>query len=123
MMFDGLASSAPHIRNGRLKAIAVAGDKRAAGFPEIPAAAEVGLPTYKVSTWYGLWVPRGTPPAVVERMSAELRTAFGSKEIQAAWTSVGAEMPTLSGKAFGDFVAAETRRWAEVVKAGNIKME
>ena len=123
MMFDGLASSATHIRNGRLKAIAVAGDKRATGFPDIPTAAEAGLPSYKVATWYGLWAPKGTPPAVVERMSTELRNALASKEIQSAWTSIGADMPTLSGKAFSDFVASETRRWADVVKAGNIKME
>ena len=123
MMFDGLGSSAIHIRNGRLKAIAVAGDKRATGFPNIPTTAEAGLPTYKVATWYGLWAPKGTPKETVERMSSELRTALASKEIQAAWANIGAEPPTLSGKAFGDFVAAETQRWAEVVKAGNIKLE
>lgn len=123
MMFDGLASSATHIRSGRLKAIAVAGDKRATGFPDIPTAAEAGLPTYKVATWYGLWAPKGTPQALVDRMGAELSNAFASKEIQSIWTSIGADMPTLSGKAFGDFVAAETRRWADVVKASNIKME
>ena len=123
MMFDGLGSSATHIKGGRLKAIAVAGDKRAPGFDNIPTAAEAGLPTYKVSTWYGLWAPKGTPAPVVERMSAELKAAFGSKELQAAWANIGAEPPTLSGKAFGDFVAAETKRWAEVVKVGNIKAD
>jgi tripartite-type tricarboxylate transporter receptor subunit TctC len=123
MMFDGLGSSATHIKSGRLKAIAVAGDKRAPGFPDIPTTTEAGLPTYKVATWYGLWAPKGTPPAVVERMSTELHNALASKEIQAAWANIGAEPPTLSGKAFGDFVAAESKRWADVVKAGNIKMD
>jgi tripartite-type tricarboxylate transporter receptor subunit TctC len=123
MMFDGLGSSATHIKGGRLKAIAVAGDKRAPGFADLPTAAEAGLPTYKVSTWYGLWAPKGTPAPVVERMTTELKNAFASKELQAAWANLGAEPPTLSGKAFGDFVAAETKRWAEVVKAGNIKAD
>jgi tripartite-type tricarboxylate transporter receptor subunit TctC len=123
MMFDGLGSSATHIRNGRLKAIAVAGDKRAPGFPDIPPTTEAGVPTYKVATWYGLWAPKGTPQAAIERMSAELRQALASKEIQAAWANIGAEPPSLSGKAFGDFVAGETQRWANVVKTGNIKME
>ena len=123
MMFDGLGSSATHIRNGRLKAIAVAGNKRAAGFPDIPTATEAGLPTYKVATWYGLWAPKGTPKEAMDRMSTELRNALASKEIQTAWASIGADPPTLSGKEFGDFVAAETRRWADVVKAGNIKLE
>jgi tripartite-type tricarboxylate transporter receptor subunit TctC len=123
MMFDGLGSSANHIKGGRLKALAVAGDKRAPGFGDLPTAAEASLPTYKVSTWYGLWAPKGTPAPAVERMSAELKTAFASKELQTAWANIGAEPPTLAGKAFGDFVAAETKRWAEVVKAGNIKAD
>jgi tripartite-type tricarboxylate transporter receptor subunit TctC len=123
MMFDGLGSSATHIKNGRLKAIAVAGDKRAPGFPDIPTTAEAGVPSYKVATWYGLWAPKGTPKDTLDRMGNELRTALASKEIQASWANIGAEPPTLAGKAFGDFVAAETKRWAEVVKAGNIKME
>jgi len=123
MMFDGLGSSATHIKGGRLKAIAVASDKRAPGFADIPTTTEAGLPTYKVSTWYGLWAPKGTPAPVVERMATELKNAFASKELQAAWTNLGAEPPTLSGKAFGDFVTVETKRWAEVVKAGNIKAD
>src|SRR5512137_1036863 len=61
MMFEGLASSATHIRSGRLRAIAVAADKRAPGFPDVPTAIEGGVPTYQVATWYGLWAPKGTP--------------------------------------------------------------
>jgi len=123
MMFDGLGSSATHIKSGRLKAIAVAGDKRAPGFSEIPTSAEAGLPSYRVATWYGLWAPKGTPPAALERMGAELRAALASKELVAAWSAIGAEPPTLAGKAFGDFVAAETQRWGDLVKAGNIKAD
>ena len=123
MMFDGLGSSATHIKNGRLRAIAVAGDKRAPGFPDIPTTAEAGLPTYRVATWYGLWASKAAPKEAVDRMGTELRNALASKEIQAAWANIGAEPPTLAGKAFGDFVTAETKRWAEVVKAGNIKLE
>jgi tripartite-type tricarboxylate transporter receptor subunit TctC len=123
MMFDGLGSSATHIKNGRLRAIAVAGDKRAPGFADVPTTTEAGVPSYKVATWYGLWGSKGAPKDAVDRMGSELAKALASKEIQAAWASIGAEPPTLAGKAFGDFVAAETKRWAEVVKAGNIKME
>ncbi|KDB52611.1 hypothetical protein X805_18310 [Sphaerotilus natans subsp. natans DSM 6575] len=123
MMFDGLGSSATHLKGGRLRAIAVAGDKRAPGFPDIPTAAEAGAPTYKVATWYGLWAPKGTPREIVDKMGAELRTVLASPELKAAWNNLGAETPTLAGKDFGDFVAAETKRWAEVVKAGNIKAD
>jgi tripartite-type tricarboxylate transporter receptor subunit TctC len=123
LMFDGLGSSAAHIRSGRLKALAVASTQRAPGFPDIPTAGEGGVPTYQVSTWYGLWAPKGTPPAAIERMTAELTRAFATPEIKATWTSLGSETPTLTGKAFGDFVAAEIRRWAEVAKASGAKLD
>jgi tripartite-type tricarboxylate transporter receptor subunit TctC len=123
MMFDGLGSSAAHIKNGRLKALAVAGSKRAAGFPDIPTTVEAGVPEYQVSTWYGLWAPKNTPKAAIDRMTAELKKAFESNEVRTAWTGLGAETPNAYGPAFGDFVAGETRRWAEVVKAANVKLD
>ena len=123
MIFDGLGSSATHIKSGKLKPLAVAGERRAPGFPDIPTTAEAGLPSYQVATWYGLWAPKGTPAAAIERMQAELQKAFASKEVQGAWNNLGAETPTLAGGAFADFVTGETKRWAEVVKAGNIKLD
>jgi tripartite-type tricarboxylate transporter receptor subunit TctC len=123
VMFDGLGSSAAHIRSGRLKALAVAATQRAPGFPDIPTSAEGGVPTYQVATWYGLWAPKGTPQAAIDRMTAELGRAFASPEIKAAWTNLGSEMPTLTGRAFGDFVAGEIRRWTEVVKASGAKLD
>jgi tripartite-type tricarboxylate transporter receptor subunit TctC len=123
LMFDGLGSSATHIRSGRIKPIAVAGPKRAPGFAEIPTSAEGGVPSYVVATWYGLWAPKGTPKEIVERMNAELAKAFASDEIKTAWTSLGSDTPTMTGPAFGAFVDAETKRWAEVVKASGAKLE
>lgn len=123
MMFDGLGSSSIHIRSGRLRPLAVAGDKRSPGFPDIPTSTEAGMPTYKVATWYGLWAPKGTSKETVDKMSAELRTAFASKEIRDAWTVLGSEIPTMAGAQFGSFVNDETKRWAAVVQAGNIKLE
>ena len=79
LMFDGLGSSAQHIRSGRIKALAVAGTKRAPGFPDIPTAAEAGVPGYEVATWYGLWAPKGTPRELVVAMQAELRKALPMK--------------------------------------------
>ncbi len=123
MMFDGLGSSATHIRNGRLRALAVASERRAPGFPDIPTSAEGGVPTYQVATWYGLWAPRNTPKEVIDRMTAELQKAYATQEIKDAWTALGAEVPTLTGKAFGDFVTAQTRHWGEVVKAAGVKLD
>jgi tripartite-type tricarboxylate transporter receptor subunit TctC len=123
MMFDGLGSSAAHIKSGRIRALAVASDKRAPAFPNIPTAAEAGVPTYQVSTWYGLWAPKGTPKEIVDKMIAELTKAFNSPELKETWTSIGSETPTLTGDAFGKFVSDEIKRWAEVAKASGAKLD
>jgi tripartite-type tricarboxylate transporter receptor subunit TctC len=123
MLFDGLGSSATHIRGGRLKALAVAGERRAPGFPDIPTARELGVPDYVVSTWYGLWAPKGTPREAVERMQAEMKKALESPELKSAWTSLGSETPNVWGDAFGAYAAKETKRWAEVVKSSGARLE
>ena len=123
MMFDGLGSSAAHIKGGRIRALMVSGTKRNPAFPDVPCAAEVGLPEYTVTTRYGLWAPKGTPSAIVDQMQAELRKAFTSPELQSAWNGLGTDMPNLYGADFGRFVSSETKRWAEVVKASGAKMD
>ena len=123
IMFDGLGSSANHIKSGRLKALGVASNKRASGFPDIATTAEGGLPEYQVSTWYGLWAPKGTPKEAIDRMVDEMKKAFASQEIRTAWVGLGAEPPNLYGPAFGEFVASETKRWGEVVKAAQVKID
>ena len=123
MMFDGLGSSANHIKGGRLRAIAVAGDKRAPGFPDLPTAAEGGLPGYKVGTWYGLWAPKNTPREAVSAMAAAMKQALGSDELKATWNGLGTDTPNLWGDDFGKFVSSEIKRWAEVVKGSGAKLD
>jgi tripartite-type tricarboxylate transporter receptor subunit TctC len=123
VMFDGLGSSAAHIKAGRIKPLAVANDKRAPGFPGIPTSTEAGVPTYQVSTWYGLWAPKGTPKAALDRMTAELTKALNTPEIKEQWTNIGSETPTLTGEAFGKFISSEVKRWSEVAKASGAKLD
>ncbi len=123
LMFDGLGSSATHIKGGRLRAIAVAGDKRAPGFADVPTTTEAGLPTYQVATWYGLWAPKGTPREIAMQTQAEMRKALNADDLKAIWTSLGAETPNLYGEQFGRFVGSEIKRWAEVVKSSGAKLD
>ncbi len=123
VMFDGLGSSATHIKNGRIKALAVASDKRAPGFPDVPTSAEGGVPTYQVATWYGLWAPKGTPKEVIDAMRAEMVKALGSDELRKTWNGLGTDTPNLYGDAFGKFVNSEIKRWGEVVKHSGAKLD
>ncbi len=123
LMFDGLGSSATHIKGGRLRAIAVAGDKRAPGFPDVPTTTEAGLPTYQVATWYGLWAPKGTPAAITTAMQAEMRKALNADDLKGIWNGLGTETPNLYGEQFGRFVGSEIKRWAEVVKNSGAKLD
>ena len=123
LMFDGLGSSASHIKAGRIRAIAVAADKPAPGFAEVPLAKAGGAPQYEVATWYGIWAPKGTPREAVAAMQAEMRKALNGDELKATWTSLGTETPNLWGDDFGKFVGAEIKRWADVVKASGVKLD
>ena len=123
MMFDGLGSSAGHIKGGRIKALMVSGPKRNPAFPDVPCAAELGLPDYTVTTWYGVWAPKGTPADVQARVIEEIRRAASTDEAKGLWANQGAEFPALTGAAFGNFVNSEVRRWAQVVKASGAKLD
>jgi tripartite-type tricarboxylate transporter receptor subunit TctC len=123
LMFDGLGSSAAHIKSGRIKALAVATDKPAPGFPNVPTSKDGGVPTYQVATWYGLWAPKNTPKPIIDAMQAEMRRALETPELRDTWTGLGTETPNLYGDAFGRFVSGEVKRWAEVVKASGAKLD
>ena len=123
MVFDGLGSSAGHIKGGRIKPMMVSGSKRNPALPDVPCAAEVGLPDYTVSTWYGLWAPKGTSPEMAARIAEEFSKLGKADEVKAVWASNGAEFGTLSQAEFGKMVSAEVKRWAQVVKASGAKLE
>jgi tripartite-type tricarboxylate transporter receptor subunit TctC len=123
MMFDGLGSSAQHIKSGRIKALMVAGAQRNPAFPDVPCAAELGLKDYNVSTWYGLWAPKGTPAAVQTAMLDVIKKARETPEVKTAWANSGAEFPPVSPAQFAELISAETKRWAGVVKASGAKLD
>ena len=123
MMFDGLGSSAAHIKGGRIKALMVSGSKRSPAFPDVPCAAELGLPDYTVTTWYGVWAPKGTPADAQARAIEEIRKAALTDDAKAVWAAQGAEFPNLTGAQFDGFIKAEIKKWAQVVKASGAKLD
>jgi tripartite-type tricarboxylate transporter receptor subunit TctC len=123
MMFDGLGSSAAHIKGGRVKALMVSGNKRNAAFPDVPCAAEVGMPDYNVTTWYGVWAPKGTPAEAQARAIEEIRKACSTDEAKAVWAGQGAEFSNLAGPQFGAFISGEIKKWTQVVKASGAKFD
>lgn len=123
MMFDGLGSSAVHIKGGRIKALMVSGANRSAAFPDVPSAKELGLPDYTVTTWYGIWAPKGTPVDVQTRAIAEIKKAVETPELKAIWANQGAEFSTMNQAQFGSFINNEIKRWRVVVKASGAKLD
>jgi tripartite-type tricarboxylate transporter receptor subunit TctC len=123
VVFDGLGSSAPQIKSGQLRALAIAAPKRVAAFPDVPTAAEAGLPGYEVATWYGLFAPKGTPQDVVDRMTKELQAALQAPMIKDTWERNGSDVPDVSGAAYGKMVSSEVARWRKVVTDAGVKLD
>ncbi|CAN7325768.1 tripartite tricarboxylate transporter substrate binding protein [Bradyrhizobium sp. LjRoot220] len=123
VVFDGMGSSAGPIRAGQLRALAVAAPKRVAAFPDLPTAKEAGLADFEVATWYGLFAPKNTPPAIVERMIKEVQQAMQTSAIKEAWERNGSDVPDVTGPAFATMVSAEVARWRKVVKEANVKLD
>ncbi|WP_440111162.1 Bug family tripartite tricarboxylate transporter substrate binding protein [Acidovorax sp. BL-A-41-H1] len=123
MMFDGLGSSAAHIKAGRIKALMVSGPKRNPAFPDVPCAAEVGLPDYTVTTWYGLWAPKGTPADLQARIIDEVRKLGTADELKTIWAANGADFGGMTQQQFAAFVSSEVKRWAAVVKTSGAKLD
>lgn len=123
MMFDGLGSSAPQVSAGALRALAVAAPKRTPAFPDVPTAAEAGLPGYEMSTWYAIWAPKGAPAEAVERMRREVRAALDTPTIKEAWARNGSDIPTIQGEELTAFAATEVARWAKVAKEADVRLD
>ena len=126
LMFDNLPSALPHIKAGKLKGLAVTSAKRSDAIPELPTIAEAGGPAlkgYEASSWFGLMAPAGTPPEIVARLQQETAKALGSPALKERLQAQGAIPSGMSSADFVAFIAAETRKWAAVVKASGAKVD
>jgi tripartite-type tricarboxylate transporter receptor subunit TctC len=113
----------PQIKAGRLKALGVGNPTRIPALPELPTVAESGVPGYEVTNWWGIMVPAGTPRPVVERLHRDLNAVVASAETRRRFETEGAEPLQMSAEEFGRYIAAETAKWARVVKEAGIKAE
>lgn len=119
--FTGAPAVLPHLKSGRLRALAVSSAKRLVVLPEVPTVAESGVPGFDADQWYGVVAPAGTPAAVVARLNAEINKALALPEVAQQLATEGAIPTPGTPQAFAALIAREIPRWAEVVKAGHVK--
>lgn len=121
--FADLLVVLPQIRAGTVRALAVTSRARHPLLPEVPTMAEAGLPDFEATSWQGLFAPAGTPPEVLARLHAEVARAMTSDEIRDAFARQGFRVEATAPADFAAFVAAETAKWAEVVRAGRVTLD
>jgi len=123
MVVIGVPAAAPHIRSGRLRALAVIAPQRLAALPDVPTIAEAGLPGFEVTTWYGILVPAGTPRPVVARLNAELVKAMHSPEVKERLAGLGTDAVTSTPEEFSAYIKREIAKWGEVIRKAGLKAE
>jgi tripartite-type tricarboxylate transporter receptor subunit TctC len=123
IMFESLNSIAPFARSGQVRGIAVSGEHRSPAFPDLPTIAEAGVPGYAAPTWTGLVGPPGLPQPIIDKLNAALNKAAQSDTFKARIADIGDEIVGGTPQQFGALIASEYKKWGEVIKRANIKIE
>jgi tripartite-type tricarboxylate transporter receptor subunit TctC len=123
MMFDTTVVAGPHIESGKLRALAVTSAKRLPGMPNVPTVAESGVPGYEVISWQAIFAPAGTPKPIVERLHTEIAKILAEPEMRERLAKLGMQSAEMTTDQVGAFQKAEVAKWAQVIKAANIKLE
>ncbi len=123
LMFDQLSSSSNYIKDGRLRALAVTSEKRAAIFPNVPTVAESGVPGFESSTFAGLVVPAGTPRAIIDKLNAATVKVMARPAVKERFASFGADAFSSTPEKMGAFIKEDFAKWTKVVKDANIHVE
>jgi tripartite-type tricarboxylate transporter receptor subunit TctC len=121
--FPSLPGALPHIRGGRVVALAVAGNKRSPALPEVPTVAESGLPGFEASTWYATLAPAGTPAPVVNQIRDQLAAVIGTAAMQERFAAQGLEPIASTPAQLASHLRAESAKWARVVKASGARVD
>jgi len=123
MMFSPLPVVWPLVREGKLRALAVTSLRRSPAVADVPTVAESGYPEFEATNWYGLFVPAGTPGAIVARLYGEAAKALGSSDLRAALVDLGLDVVGSSPQEFAALIRAESPKWAELIRRTGIKPE
>ena len=121
MSFETVTVALPQIKAGKVKALAVTSARRSAQLPDVPTLAESGVPGFDVSSWQALYLPAGTPAAIVNRLNAEVQKVVAQPEVKARMEALGLVYTPNSPAQFAEFQKAEQAKWAKVIKDGNVK--
>jgi len=119
----GVPAAGPHIKAGRLRALAVIAPQRLPALPDVPTVAEAGLPNFEVTTFYGMLAPAGTPRPIVSRLNGELVRIMHSPELKDRLAAMATEPATGTPEEFADFITRETAKWAAVVREAGLKVD
>jgi tripartite-type tricarboxylate transporter receptor subunit TctC len=122
VMFDNMPSSLPHIRTGKLRALAVTSAKRSDALPEVPTVAET-VPGYEASAFFGMGAPKGTPPEIIDKLNNEINAALADAGMKARLADLGGMIIPGSPAQFGELTVQETDKWANVIKSGGVSLE
>jgi tripartite-type tricarboxylate transporter receptor subunit TctC len=123
MTFASVISGTPHVKSGRLRALAVTGAHRSSALPELPTMMEAGVRGYESSTWYGLLAPKATPRAIVTKLNREVVTIVNLPEVKQNLLAEGAEPVGNSPEQFGEFIKAEIAKWGKVIRTAGLRAE
>lgn len=122
-MFDSVTSAMPHVKSGKLRAIAVTTTKRSSALPNVPTLAEAGLPGYELSPWFAVYMPAGTPQTVVAKINGALLDAMRTPEAKARFASIGAEQIGSTPEQLAAHLDAEMLKWGKIIQARGIRAD
>jgi len=123
LMFDNMPAVLPQVKAGAVRAIAVAGAKRAAALPDVPTVAESGVPGFEAFSWFGSVAAAKTPAPVLEKLESDIAAILATPDMKTRLADLGAEPGSVTGAAFGQFLAADRAKWTKIIQISGATME
>ena len=123
LMMESSNSMTPHVKSGKVRGLAVSSPTRSPAFPDLPTIAEAGVPGYDATTWTGIVVPAGVPPAIVAKLNLEINRATAMPSLREKLMAIGSEPVSSTPAQFGEFIRRENAKWADVIKRSGAKLD